>query len=181
MRDPELYKSGEIKLGTNKKATEYICIHITLLLILDVMWPANSSSCCYNVNTVVDYSLKLWAKRNPFPLKHLLSGCFITTTEMIPGHILVVMFTCICKLIHTYYLFVIFEHMANNTLTYVDELKLNQGRLYGSCNTWVKFGKIVSMNGNTPFTQYLVESGCVPRAPAYRFVSYVLAWPLAGC
>lgn len=67
--NPGHHQSGENKLSTSVHAS----IHHSLLLTVDVKWPAASGSCRLNFPTVVDCHLELQVKPN----KHLCPlSCF---------------------------------------------------------------------------------------------------------
>lgn len=73
-RDPELHRRG------GEPSTGVHACSPGLLLIVDVMWPVASGSCCLDFWAKRDCSLECWARFKLFSFNLLSSGHFVIAT-----------------------------------------------------------------------------------------------------
>lgn len=137
-----------------KQMSVYVCI-LTLLLILDVIWPVTQAPAAltHDFNMEMDYSLE----ETLSPLRDLFSWHFN-------------MFLHICILIHTHYRFVN-ELVANSTLTHLAELKFNQDSFMEIITFEWDLGKVASANGE--HVNHTVAVRICTCAKGFRVQMYV--------
>lgn len=67
-----------------KEQHEYV--HCSCLLALDALWPAASISCCCNFHDVMDFTLEMWARINPFFIRLISPEYFILSAATKTKH-----------------------------------------------------------------------------------------------